>query len=148
MNACTNNFSISRTLDPDSTGHIPHLKLMQALTTRGQKLPRETVKILLDNPRYNSEGQFDYKGFTNDVFDTSSKLTEAIKERFGDDHSASPLKTGTYKVCNKSEITRYSAILLSDGRENGKINVTHLNFWDLRLALVKLKQGACLVFKV
>ena len=44
-------------------------------------------------------------------------------------------------------LSSHAGCLLSDGRENGTMNVAHLNFRDLRLALVKLKQRACFVLK-
>lgn len=79
---------------------MAHDDFLLAMTggNKDHVLPRELVLSLIRNPSYNVGGKFDYGAFCAEVFETSSQLVKAAKEKAWQMEEKAAVNSGTYKV--------------------------------------------------
>lgn len=84
--------------DPENEGLIAHEQFLVAMTTRGKRLSTASLASILDNPNWNRDGSLDYRAFVADVFETSAKLAEVLKNNAITEEQNLIVNSNTYKV--------------------------------------------------
>ena len=100
-----------RQLDPTCSGRISHNVFLDAMTTKGETLPRDFVLKLLHDVKYQehvtsevSENRnqqpplFNYEKYCKDVIGTSSTLLSKVKQIAIETEQNYAVNSRTYKV--------------------------------------------------
>lgn len=133
--------SYFRMFDPENEGLIAHEQFLVAMTTRGKRLSTASLASILDNPNWNRDGSLDYKAFVADVFETSAKLAEVLKNNAITEEQNLIVNSNTYKVKRKASSPSHKITWNSQGKVKGAFYFEGENIIGHQYNLVVEKDG-------